>query len=289
MDLLQLGSQGNAVQMLQNQLIALGYTINADGIFGPETQTAVKQFQLSKGLTADGVVGVNTSDALGDDSANVPAINNIRGIDISHNNGQPNWSVLAGEVSFVYCKVSQGSSFIDPLFHQNFQALSQSNIIRGGYHFLNFQNSTADEQVANFLSGNIDYTEINILPPVLDVEWQSSQILNDYINTNRTECVQLMADWLSAIETKTGRTPMIYTNPSFWKDFLGNPGGFENYLLWTSGYGSKPPAMIPGWSHYTFWQNSGTAKINGIAGAVDTDLFNGTMSDLVRLATPPII
>ena len=42
---------------------ALG--IAADGVFGSQTERAVKRFQKRKGLTADGVVGPKTRDALG--------------------------------------------------------------------------------------------------------------------------------------------------------------------------------------------------------------------------------
>src|SRR5688572_13205342 len=56
---LKFGDTGTRVAQLQ-QLLA----INADGIFGPETQSAVKQFQQSKGLKADGIVGQSTWSAL---------------------------------------------------------------------------------------------------------------------------------------------------------------------------------------------------------------------------------
>ena len=36
-----------------------------DGVFGAQTEQAVKRFQKGKGLTADGVVGPDTRDALG--------------------------------------------------------------------------------------------------------------------------------------------------------------------------------------------------------------------------------
>jgi peptidoglycan hydrolase-like protein with peptidoglycan-binding domain len=53
------GSEGRQVRLLQ---AALG--IAADGIFGPQTEAAVKQFQGSRGLMVDGVVGPATSAAL---------------------------------------------------------------------------------------------------------------------------------------------------------------------------------------------------------------------------------
>jgi len=59
------GDNGPDVVALQQKLIAAGYSVAADGDFGPGTDAAVKQFQASKGLTADGVVGPATWAALG--------------------------------------------------------------------------------------------------------------------------------------------------------------------------------------------------------------------------------
>lgn len=57
--LLQLGDKGSAVKKLQEVL-----KIKVDGDFGPATVTAVKAFQTSKGLKADGIVGENTAKML---------------------------------------------------------------------------------------------------------------------------------------------------------------------------------------------------------------------------------
>jgi len=54
------GSEGRQVQLLQQ---ALG-SIKVDGIFGPETEAAVRSFQSSHGLTVDGIVGSLTSATL---------------------------------------------------------------------------------------------------------------------------------------------------------------------------------------------------------------------------------
>lgn len=58
---LSAGSEGRQVELLQ---AALG-GISVDGIFGPETEGAVRQFQATKGLPVDGVVGPATSALLG--------------------------------------------------------------------------------------------------------------------------------------------------------------------------------------------------------------------------------
>ena len=61
------GSSGPDVVLCQEDLIALGYDLSpygADGKFGAKTETAVKTFQTSQGLAADGIVGRGTWAAL---------------------------------------------------------------------------------------------------------------------------------------------------------------------------------------------------------------------------------
>ena len=59
---LRYGSEGAEVTTLQNRLIALGYLAgSADGKFGRNTKSAVIAFQKANGLSADGVVGEDTS------------------------------------------------------------------------------------------------------------------------------------------------------------------------------------------------------------------------------------
>jgi len=59
------GSEGRQVQLLQQ---ALG-NVKVDGVYGSETEEAVRSFQASKGLTVDGIVGPQTSAALRGGSA----------------------------------------------------------------------------------------------------------------------------------------------------------------------------------------------------------------------------
>jgi len=57
--------QGEDVRQVQEAPIAAGINVSADGVFGKDTDRAVRQFQQQKGLTADGVVGVQTRKELG--------------------------------------------------------------------------------------------------------------------------------------------------------------------------------------------------------------------------------
>jgi predicted chitinase len=53
------------VTSLQNLLVSKGFSPGTvDGDFGPNTETAVRNFQSSRGLSVDGIVGPATKDAL---------------------------------------------------------------------------------------------------------------------------------------------------------------------------------------------------------------------------------
>lgn len=59
------GSKGDRVKSLQQALITLGFLKGSpDGVFGSKTKKAVKAFQKSKKLTADGVAGKKTLTAI---------------------------------------------------------------------------------------------------------------------------------------------------------------------------------------------------------------------------------
>ncbi len=54
----------NRVYRIQYMLKALGYSVSTDKCFGKGTHDALMEFQKSKGLTADGVAGPSTVEAL---------------------------------------------------------------------------------------------------------------------------------------------------------------------------------------------------------------------------------
>ncbi|QKW07938.1 peptidoglycan-binding protein [Streptomyces sp. NA04227] len=60
------GGSGSQVTALQHLLNGHGGAVNVDGAYGPGTKAAVTAFQKSKGLTADGIAGPLTWQALAD-------------------------------------------------------------------------------------------------------------------------------------------------------------------------------------------------------------------------------
>lgn len=69
------GSKGDTVRLMQQALTKLGYSLKADGSYGPATRRAVSSFQRVNGLKVDGVAGHLTLSKLYSESAKpyVPA------------------------------------------------------------------------------------------------------------------------------------------------------------------------------------------------------------------------
>ncbi len=55
--ILRRGDRNAAVRVMQYLLEDRGMAVTIDGIFGPNTETAVKSFQADNGLQQDGIVG----------------------------------------------------------------------------------------------------------------------------------------------------------------------------------------------------------------------------------------
>jgi peptidoglycan hydrolase-like protein with peptidoglycan-binding domain len=68
----RMGDRGAKVTEIQKSLAAAGFQADTDGVFDEETEKAVRQFQQTKGLKVDGIVGQQTLTALSDKSQPTP-------------------------------------------------------------------------------------------------------------------------------------------------------------------------------------------------------------------------
>lgn len=69
------GARGSDVEELQRLLKQNGYSLAEDGIFGSDTQAAVRDYQRKNGLAIDGIVGVNTWNSLLGGSGGASSLN----------------------------------------------------------------------------------------------------------------------------------------------------------------------------------------------------------------------
>lgn len=130
----------------------------------------------------------------------------LRGIDISHHNGEVDFSRVASEeadVAFAYIKATEGTDFIDPAFIRNARLSVASGIPSGAYHFFRYD-TDGELQALNFLHAiqGRGFT----LPPAIDVEdWGNP---DGHTTALIVERLRRMTDCLAA----KGYSPLIYTN-----------------------------------------------------------------------------
>jgi GH25 family lysozyme M1 (1,4-beta-N-acetylmuramidase) len=206
----------------------------------------------------------------------------VPGVDTSHYQHNPSldWQKAANDgVEFAFLKATEGTSYRDPYFKADWAATAKAGIYRGAYHFARPSTQRGDAvREADFFADTIGtQTTRGTLPPVLDLETTGGLSDQQLINWTR--------DFLVELQAKTGRNPIIYVSPYFWKDNVGNSSAFHDYPLWVAHYTTNSQPMIPGgWPTWSFWQTTSSGRISGISGNVDKDLFNGTMSQLQRFA-----
>ncbi|MBI1771936.1 MAG: glycoside hydrolase family 25 protein [Burkholderiales bacterium] len=198
----------------------------------------------------------------------------VQGIDVSHYQGTVNWAaVKTAGIGFAFAKATDGNTYTDPQFKTNWAAIKAAGLLRGAYHFYE-SNDDPVTQANNFIKA-VGSIAVGDLPPVVDIEINKGNFGSATLAAN----VQI---WLNTVEQALGRTPMIYTGPSFWNQNMNN--SFSRYALWIAQYGASQPTVPKGWSKWTFWQNSESGSVAGVTGNVDTDIFAGSMADLLAFA-----
>lgn len=205
-----------------------------------------------------------------------------RGIDVSTYQGDINWAqVKADGIDFAFIKASQGRSvsnpslrnFTDSKFAQNIVNANRWGIRIGVYHYLTAWNVTEAMQEAEyFLSVIAPYRSIIDLWAAVDVEDSRSP-------QDKTLMSQVVNTFCSRVEAE-GYRPMVYTNPDWLKNKLGNVSHWDLWLaLW------RNKANVPNAEKYPnlrVWQ-WGTETVDGVAGKPDA---NYMISD-IEVEEPP--
>lgn len=179
------------------------------------------------------------------------------GIDVSHYQGVIDWDKFHEEadsiVRFVYCKATEGTNHIDAQWSRNKSELRKYKIHFGAYHFF-LPKKNALKQAKHYVK---NYTpRQSELSPVLDVETEGK---------SDADLISRMKTWLSYVEKKTGRRPIIYTSFHFYSTKF--KGKFKGYKFWIANYNNRPDRMVD--KQIIHWQYSDHGRIPGIEGPVD--------------------
>lgn len=181
------------------------------------------------------------------------------------------------EPSFTIVKATEGLGYDNPAWSSDISQARENGISVGGYHYARPSRGkdNARKQAEKFAKAIRDAGGQQ-LPPALDIEESgglSPRELRTWID-----------EFVSTSDRLTGQTTMIYTYPYFWASALADTEDFSDRPLWIADYDSAGTPRVPGgWNTWTFWQDSSTSTVQGITGAVDRNLFNGTSSSLGRM------
>ncbi|WP_288340811.1 GH25 family lysozyme [uncultured Roseivirga sp.] len=194
----------------------------------------------------------------------------LRGIDVSHFNGDVNWpEVKASGISFSYAKATEGPGFNDPRFKENWANMKAAGVTRGAYHF--YDPAAKPQLQADFFIKAVGSLEAGDMPPMLDLEGANIGGLSE------SQYQQNIMTWLAIVQEHFEVQPIIYTDAPFANAHLNNPE-FAKYKLWIAEYTDADEPHLPNtWKSqgWYIWQHTARGDIKGIEGYVDEDLIIG--------------
>lgn len=196
----------------------------------------------------------------------------IHGVDLSRWQGQLDWAAArrAG-TSFAWIKATEGADRVDPMFAVNHDAAKSAGVAIGAYHFF-YWCSSAENQAAWFIR-NVP-RRAGDLPPVLDLEWTPFSPTCT-VRPPAGEVRDRARRFLDIVERHYGQRPVIYTTREFYRETGIGQLGTD---LWLRATAEPVTDVYPG-ARWTVWQYSATGRVDGIAGDVDLNVFNGRTGD----------
>jgi len=179
---------------------------------------------------------------------------------------------------FVFIKATEGHNYVNPYFHHDWRGSARAGIYRGAYHFARPTRHmrSARAQAHKFVRVAGKAHAHGQLPPTLDLESTGGLRPHRLIRWTRV--------WLHTVRHLTHRRPMIYSYHYFWKHAMHHTHAFRHYRLWGASYTRRPTTFGRAWNHWTFWQFTSHARVRGIRGRTDVNVFHGSLHRLQRLA-----
>ncbi|MGY2031566.1 glycoside hydrolase family 25 protein [Nocardia gipuzkoensis] len=213
--------------------------------------------------------------------ATLPAAAAPTGPDVSswqHTGGSPiDWfAVKRSGQDFAMVKATEGLSYVNPYFVPDSLLMRAAGLARGTYHYAR-PNLPPEPQAAMYAAVVLGQNGPLDLPPVLDLE--------DSGGLGPAALIDWTHRYLTTVRALTGRVPILYTYPNFWRTAMADTAEFAGYPLWIADYrGNAHPEVPGGWSTWTFWQTTDSGSLPGIAGRVDLNVYSGAQGDFARFA-----
>ncbi|MCX5748187.1 MAG: GH25 family lysozyme [Proteobacteria bacterium] len=194
----------------------------------------------------------------------------VAGIDVSYHQDTIDWKrVRWAGVRFAFVRISDGTTFVDPRFQQNWTGAKANGVLRGSYQYFRPDESPVAQADLVVAALRADPGELAV---AIDVETDGGR--------SPKQLAAGIQIWVERVRARLGIEPLIYASPEFWRDQVG--GASFHQPLWLAHYTDQCPTVPAPWTRYTFWQYSQTGRVKGIVGDVDLDVFAGTLDDLRR-------
>lgn len=193
------------------------------------------------------------------------------GVDVSHHQGTVDWKTLKSEgIEFAFLRIgyrgygAEGKICLDNTFFENIEQAQAEGIDVGVYFFSQAINEAEAKEEAEFVLENLKGYELQ-LPVVYDPE----SILDDEARTDNVSGEQFTKNTIEfcRVIRENGYEPMIYSN-MLWEAYELDLAELSDLPIWYADYEAIPQTPY----HFTFWQYTNTANINGVTGAVDMNI-----------------
>lgn len=186
-----------------------------------------------------------------------------QGIDVSQWQGNINFrQVKESGIQVVYIKSSEGASFVDPYFEQNYTNAKANGLSVGVYHYLTARTTYQATQQANFFVSLLSNKSIDCR---LAMDFES------FGDLNPTQINEISLAFLNEVIRISGKEVVVYSDTyNATRIFTGE---ITKFPLWVAEYGTEEPANNGNWSSWIGFQYTDVGNVSGINGYVDRNKF----------------
>lgn len=210
----------------------------------------------------------------------------LRGIDVSHWQGQLDWRALAAGLGldFAFVKATEHEGFVDPRFRSNWVGMADAGLVRGAYHFARPDGSAVDDAarfVAVVKAAGLVRTDLVALD--LEVSDLKAAPTAAWAIQWGREVQELLPGYRVGLYSGAGYMTLksyrglshVHGGPFAWWWYPQWPGGRS----WPAAFTPRIPGDNQWGDLPVFWQFTD----NVLGRRIDGDVFSGTRAELEAL------
>ena len=191
----------------------------------------------------------------------------IKGIDVSAWQGKIDWKTVADYgMGFAILRITEAGNVVDSQFENNLAGCNKYNIPVGVYKYSYAMTIAEIQREARKVVSTLNGRRIQF-PVFLDLEYNDQRSLG-------SESIHKMADAFREIVEAAGYKFAIYCNVDWYENVICSH--LKKYDFWIARYPSNDDGWLQERLRPDFgvgWQYSSKAKIPGISGTVDRNVF----------------